>query len=106
MGLRVQTVDQDLPRLLPVSQVSDSSSQIAPGPSPVQAWAANVTLFALTDGTVFPVTQYWRDRGELLYESESDKGTIALKSVDWSATITLNAARNVRVTLRNLPSGN
>ena len=100
------TVNEDVPRLLPVSQVADTSSPLAPGSIPVQAWAANVTIFALTDGTLFPVTQYWRDRGELLYQSEADTGTIALRSVDWSRTITLNAARNVRVTLRNSPSGN
>lgn len=97
-------VDHDVPRLMPVSQASNASSPIAPGSISAQEWGANVTLFALTDGTVLPVTRYRRDQGELLYESDGDKGTISLKSVDWSNTIALNAARNVRVTLRNMPS--
>src|SRR5262249_10205974 len=102
----VQTADQEAPRLLAVSSGSDTSSPAPAGSDPARAWPANVTLFALTDGTVFPVNQYWRDQDELLYESEGDRGTLALKSVDWSTTTTLNAARHVRVTLRNAPSGN
>jgi hypothetical protein len=72
-------------------------------PSPANAWPANVTLFALADGSVFPATQYWRDQGQLWYVSDADKGTVALNSIDWSATTKINAARNVRVTLRNAP---
>jgi hypothetical protein len=75
-------------------------------PSPRNAWPANVTLFALADGTVFPATQYWRDQGRLLYVSDGDKGAVALSDIDWSATTRLNVARNVRVVLRNAPAEN
>lgn len=72
-------------------------------PNMANAWAPNVTLFVLADGTVFPATQYWRDQDQLLYVSDGDKGTVALSSIDWSATTRLNVARNVRVILRNVP---
>jgi hypothetical protein len=76
------------------------------GPSPRNAWPANVTLFALADGTILPATQYWRDQGQLRYISGADKGTIALRDVDWGTTARLNIARNVRVVLRNAPAEN
>ncbi|HEY7402795.1 MAG TPA: hypothetical protein VIB39_04695 [Candidatus Angelobacter sp.] len=75
-------------------------------PSPRTAWAPNVTLFALADGTVFPATQYWRDQNQLWYVSDGDKGTVGLRDIDWSATSKLNTARNVRVVLRNAPTAN
>jgi hypothetical protein len=73
---------------------------------PRNAWAPNVTLFALADGTVFPATSYWRDQDQLWYVSDGDKGTVGLRDIDWSATTKLNAARNVRVVLRNAPTEN
>ena len=75
-------------------------------PSARNAWATNVTLFALADGSVFPATQYWRDQDQLWYVSDGDKGTVALRDIDWSATGKLNTARNVRVVLRNAPTAN
>ncbi len=75
-------------------------------PSPSNAWPANVTLFALADGSVFPATQYWRDQDQLWYVSDGDKGTVALNGIDWSTTTKLNIARGVRVTLRNPPVTN
>lgn len=75
-------------------------------PSPRNAWAANVTLFALADGAIFPATQYWRDRGQLWYVSGGDKGTVSLRDIDWSVTTRLNTVRNVRVLLRNAPAEN
>jgi hypothetical protein len=82
------------------------ASSLVPERTPATAWAANVTLFALADGTVFPATQYWRDQDHLWYVSEGDKGTVALNSIDWSTTTKLNVARNVRVILRNAPATN
>jgi hypothetical protein len=70
----------------------------------VKAWPANVTLFILADGTVFPATQYWLDHDQLWYICDGDKGTVAISSIDWSTTTKLNVARNVRVTLRNAPA--
>jgi hypothetical protein len=75
-------------------------------PSPSNAWAKNVTLFALADGSVFPATEYWRDQDQLWYVSDGDKGTVSLRDIDWSATGKLNTARNVRVVLRNAPTTN
>jgi hypothetical protein len=75
-------------------------------PSPRNAWAPNVTLFALADGTVFPATRYWKDQDQLWYVSDGDKGTVALRDIDWRATTKLNVARNVRVVLRNAPVEN
>jgi hypothetical protein len=71
------------------------------------AWPANVTLFALSDGTLFPVMKYYRDRDHLSYTlSDGDQGMVALDNIDWSATTRLNSSRNVRVTLRNAPPAN
>jgi len=101
--------DQAGPRLLTAAAGLNTASQTAPSsqhPSemtPANAWGADVTLFALTDGTVFPASQYWRDEDQLLYVSCGDKGTVALKSIDWGTTARLNTARNVRVMLRNAP---
>ncbi len=74
--------------------------------NPRNAWAPNVTLFALADGSVFPATRYWRDQDQLWYVSDGDKGTVGLHDIDWSATTKLNAARNVRIVLRNAPTEN
>jgi hypothetical protein len=82
------------------------SAQAQPEASMASAWPADVTLFALRDGTVFPVNQYWRDQDQLSYVSEGDKGTVSLNGIDWSETARLNTARNVRVTLRNAPAAN
>jgi len=75
-------------------------------PSPRIAWPANVTLFALADGSVFPATEYWRDQNQLLYVSGDNKGTVALRDIDWSVTTRLNSARKVRVLLRSAPAQN
>lgn len=77
-----------------------------PASSMRTAWAPNITLFALADGTVFPATQYWKDQNQLWYVSDGDKGTVSVRDVDWSTTIRLNTARNVRVMLRNAPAEN
>jgi hypothetical protein len=84
----------------------DTSSQLQSEVSAAAAWPADVTLFALKDGTVFPANQYWRDQDQLTYVSEGDKATVALASIDWSATARLNTSRNIRVTLRNAPAAN
>jgi hypothetical protein len=91
-----------------VAKVTDSPAiavQEHAGPSS-NAWPANATLFALTDGSVFPATAYWRDQKQLLYVSGANKGTVALRDIDWSVTTRLNSARNVRVLLRNASAVN
>jgi hypothetical protein len=88
------------------SALQKRDPQPANRPETTGAWPTDVTLFALTDGTLFPTTKYWRDRDQLSFVSGGDKGVVALKSIDWSATTRLNQARNVRVTLRNAPAAN
>jgi hypothetical protein len=88
---------------MPQPRITTSAVRVtaSPAPSVASAWAANVTLFALADGSVFPATQYWRDQDQLWYVSDGYKGTVAMNSIDWSTTTKLNVARNVRVILRN-----
>jgi hypothetical protein len=104
--MNAQTVNQDAPRLVEVSPEVNTVAQVSAVSSPARAWAANVTLFALTNGAIFAVDQYWRSQDNLFYESDGDKGIVSLQYVDWETTNRLNAARNVRVTLRNVPSEN
>jgi hypothetical protein len=105
-SVNVQTASQDGPRLVAVSPEVSTASQMQVAASPSRAWTADVTLFALTNGTVFPVDQYWRYQNNLFYESDGDKGVVSMQYVDWDTTTRLNAARNVRITLRSLPSEN
>ncbi len=99
---------QPAPAITPAAVVASAPITAADTaqPSARNAWAANITLFALADGSVFPATQYWRDQDQLWYVSDGDKGTVALHDIDWSATGKLNTARNVRVVLRNAPTAN
>jgi hypothetical protein len=92
-----------------VASVPDSAvipAQELAAPSPRIAWPANATLFVLADGSVFPATEYWRDQNQLLYVSGANKGTVALRDIDWSVTTRLNSARKVRVLLRSAPAEN
>ncbi|HSK43683.1 MAG TPA: hypothetical protein VLA83_07335 [Candidatus Binatia bacterium] len=92
--------------LVKVTDSAAIAAQENAGPSPRIAWPANVTLFALADGSVFPATEYWRDQNQLLYVSGATKGTVALRDIDWSVTTRLNSARKVRVLLRSVPAQN
>jgi hypothetical protein len=68
----------------------------------LSAWPANVTVFALSDGTMIPAREYWRDSDALNYALASgERGSVRLDSIDWSATSRLNWARGIRVTLHN-----
>jgi hypothetical protein len=91
---------------IPADMVSAVSAAESAQPSPRNAWPANVTLFAMADGAVFPATQYWRDQEQLWYVSEGETSAVSLRSIDWSTTAKLNIARKVRVTLRNAPTQN
>jgi len=81
-----------------------TAAQESAAPLPSNAWPANATLFALADGSIFPAIEYWRDQNQLLYFSGANKGTVALRDIDWSVTTRLNSARKVRVLLRNAPA--
>src|SRR5262249_9700278 len=113
-GAVPRRLDPSAPRVQEVSAVmttaspatSQASSSQLQSEMSASAWPADVTLFALRDGTVFPANQYWRDQDQLTYVAEGDKATVALTSIDWSATARLNTSRNIRVTLRNAPAAN
>lgn len=109
-ALSVATNRQPTPAMTTPAVMTSAVATVTPAevaePSPRNAWAGNVTLFALADGTVFPATQYWRDQDQLWYVSDGDKGTVALHDIDWSATTKLNTARNVRIVLRTAPTEN
>lgn len=71
----------------------------------VSAWPANVTVFALSDRTILPAQQYWRDGDALEYVLASgERGSVRLDSIDWSATSRVNWPRGIRVTLHNSPT--
>lgn len=71
----------------------------------VSAWPANVTVFALSDGGIIPVQDYWRDGDSLVYALTSgEQGTVQLDSVDWGATSRLNWPRGIRVSLHGAPA--
>jgi hypothetical protein len=60
-----------------------------------------LTLFALRAGTVYAVTDYWRDEDHLVYLLASGKqGQLEMDDLDWKTTSQLNSERNVKVTLR------
>jgi hypothetical protein len=110
----IQAVSAIPADLVPVSQPAPAKLDVVAkmpaagtaGSSLLNAWPANVTLFALADGAVFPATQYWRDQDQFWYVSDGDKVTISMRDIDWSTTARLNSARKVRVTLRNAPAQN
>lgn len=61
-----------------------------------------LTLFALRAGTVYAVTDYWRDEDHLGYVLANGKeGQADMSDLDWKTTTQLNAERNVKVTLRD-----
>ena len=58
------------------------------------------TLFALKDGSVYAVADYWRDQDILSYVLASGAaGAFAFHDIDWETTTQLNSERGVRVTL-------
>lgn len=108
-AIPVDLTEESKPAQTIVASVTNSAAMPAQentAPSPRIAWPANATLFALADGSVFPATEYWRDQNQLLYVSGANKGTVALRDIDWSVTTRLNSARNVRVLLRSVPTQN
>jgi hypothetical protein len=108
-AIPVELTAESRPAQAILAKVTDSAAMPAQenaAPSPRTAWPANATLFALADGSVFPATEYWRDQNQLLYVSGVNKGTVALRDIDWSVTTRLNSARNVRVLLRSVPAQN
>jgi hypothetical protein len=60
-----------------------------------------LTLLAVRAGTVYAVTDYWRNEDQLVYLLANGKqGQIGMDDLDWKTTSQLNTERNVKVTLR------
>lgn len=91
------------PQMQEAATIVKGTPAVTLAAAPRQSWSPAMTLFAMADGSVFGASQYWRDQEKLCYFSGNDKGTISLRDIDWSTTLKLNAARNVRVVLRNAP---
>lgn len=71
----------------------------AAGNSP--AAKPKLTLLAVHAGTVYAVTDYWRDEDHLVYVLANGKqGQLDMDDLDWKTTSQLNNERNVKVTLR------
>lgn len=97
-----QTIETPAPVEQPATLTSQQQPAAETDNATAEDWPANVTVFALTDGTMVPAKEYWRDQDNLIYvPAEGGKSTIALNSIDWSMTTRVNSQRNVRVTLRN-----
>jgi hypothetical protein len=65
-----------------------------------------ITLLAMKNEAIYPVTRYWVANDRLSYLLPSGaSGEIALGELDWQRTIQLNAQFGVTVTLRTAPSG-
>ena len=69
--------------------------------APADSHKPKLTLFALRAGTVYAVTDYWRDEEHLVYVLANGKqGQLDMDDLDWKTTSQLNTERNVKVTLR------
>jgi hypothetical protein len=92
------------------SEGSTTPQRAAPAPALVAPVTGNVAeskptiLLYLTDGTVYPATDYWVADNMLHYVvSYGGEGTIRMDQVDLQRTINENAKRGVRVSLRPKP---
>jgi hypothetical protein len=84
-----------LVKTLPNENTLAATTPAAPTQKP------KLTLFALRAGTVYAVTDYWRNEDQLGYVlSNGKEGQIDLGELDWKTTTQLNTERNVKVTLR------
>jgi len=73
----------------------------APASANSAAQKPKLTLLALKAGTVYAVTDYWRDEDHLIYVLPNGKeGQVDMSDLDWKTTTQLNTDRSVKVTLR------
>ncbi len=64
-----------------------------------------VTLLALKDGTMYGITDYWLDHGQLHYVTSYGGGNaLPLHRVDLDKTVQLNSAMGIDFVLRDKPS--
>lgn len=61
-----------------------------------------VTLLALKDETIFPVTECWLEDGLVFYVTSTGRqGSLPLRALDWEMTSRLNAERGHEFVLRS-----
>lgn len=73
-----------------------------PSYPPTEQPLARLTLLALTDSTIFAVTDYWLEGDRLFYlTSTGRQDSLALRELDWETTNQLNAERGVDFVLRS-----
>lgn len=88
----------DAPALVKTLTTENSAE---PAAAAVSVPKAKLTLIAVKTGTVYAVTDYWRNEDRLGYVLSSGKeGEVDLSELDWKTTSQLNTERNVKVTLR------
>ena len=79
----------------------------SPGPSLTTGNVAEskpTILLYMTDGTMYPATDYWIAGNTLHYVvSYGEESTVGMDQVDMQRTINENAKRGVRVSLRPRP---
>lgn len=86
------------PAVLKIAPAEDTAAPVSP---PIPLPKAKLTLIAVRTGTVYAVTDYWRNEDHLGYVLANGKeGEVDLSELDWKTTSQLNAERNVKVTLR------
>jgi hypothetical protein len=84
-----------LAKTLPAENPPESNAVTPPAAKP------KLTLLAVRAGTVYAVTDYWRDEDQLVYVLANGKqGQLDMDDLDWKTTSQLNNERNVKVTLR------
>ncbi len=83
-----------------VKTLTTENAQVSAG-SAAPSQKPRLTLFALRAGTVYAVTDYWRDEDHLAYVlSNGKEGQIDMNELDWKTTTQLNTERNIKITLR------
>lgn len=67
--------------------------------------ARPITLLQLRDGTMYGLTDYWLQDGELHYTTTyGGQGSVPFERIDLDKTVQLNTDRGVQFTLRAPPA--
>jgi len=93
------------PENLEANEYSTWQPGVVPEPlSPEQANASPLILLVLKDGTIYGVTDYWLDGGQLHYlASYGGANTLSLDHLDLQKTVDENWKRGVSFVLRPGP---
>jgi hypothetical protein len=96
------------PKVMDVEAARINSAAQRPVPSgakldsPELRRLSGLTLIALKSETIYAVTDYWLNNGQLNYAlSSGTEQNVDLREIDWGKTMRLNAERGVPITLRS-----